>query len=300
MNSLRCETVGLVLHFRDGQRTARCLDSLRRDGIRKVLLVDNSQDAGASLSALSGRLQAWEASGLDIRVEQPATNLGFSAGANLGLRAIREWHGHACVLLLNSDAELRPGASAAMRAALPQEPPAVAAACMLDRRGEATPYAYYQRVSGLLTRHRLPGAHRYLSGCCLMIHPGLAVDDLFDEDFFFYGEDIELGWRMMNLGMNQIAVAGAFVDHEGSAGSRNGSLFYEYHMAMAHLRLPAKLYRSATARLAPTLVRCITLPARATTRALRFRSVAPWLGLVLALFDLVARHRRDLTPLAPD
>lgn len=296
MNAHRpSDTVALVLHFRDITRTTRCLDSLLADEVRRVMVVDNSQDGGASLAVLATRFGAWAGAGLEVDVQQPPSNLGFSAGANAGMKAIRAKYGRVCVLLLNSDATLRKGAHAAMRVATVGEP-AVAAACMVSADGIETPSAYHQRLLGLLSRKAMPGAHRYLSGCCMMIHPELADGALFDEDFFFYGEDIELGWRLSGLGIAQLAVEHAKVDHEGSAGSRNGSLFYEYHLARAHLLLPRKVTHHRPFRIAMYLARSVTLPMRAMVRSLRLSSLAPWHGLALAVVDVVRGKSRSLTP----
>ena len=293
--------VALVLHFRNATLTRRCLDSLLADGVRHAVLVDNSQDGGASLSLLAPWFSSWSDAGFEILVEQPGRNLGFSAGVNRGLAAIHQRHGAVFALLLNSDAAVRPGASEALRAALRSVgKPSVAAACMVAQDGRNTPCAYYQQLAGLITLEPLPGSHRYLSACCLMLSPDLAFPGLFDEDFFFYGEDIELGWRLRRRCVDQLAVAAALVDHEGSGSSRNGSLFYEYHMATAHIRLPRKLTGSTVVRVAMLLLRAFSLPARATVRSLRFRSAVPWRALVLATADAVAGRNRDLTPPAAE
>ena len=102
------ETVALVLHFRDHERTSRCLASLEREGVECVVIVDNSGDGGASLQRLFGEKPGCRHPNPVIEVVDPGVNLGFSAGVNRGLERIRELRGESCVLLLNSDAELRP------------------------------------------------------------------------------------------------------------------------------------------------------------------------------------------------
>lgn len=298
MNGALPPTVALILHFRNHLRTMRCLDSLLPEGICRALIIDNSEDAGASWAQLVESVAIWSAAGLDIVVERPERNLGFSSGVNHGLACIRRRYGAVCVLLLNSDATLRSGAHDVLRRAIDGKPSAIASACMVSHDGVATAFAHYHPFLGLLSKWPIPGAYRYLSACCMLIHPFLARDDLFDEDFFFYGEDIELGWRLLGLGIGQIPVSQAVVDHEGSASSRNGSLFYEYHMARAHLLLPRKLSEPGIGRCAMLLARAVSLPLRAMVRSLRFRSLLPCRGLVLAALDVSRGRLQSLTPLA--
>lgn len=288
------DTVALILHFRDCERTFRCLASLEREDLRRVLLVDNSDDGGASLNALFVKAAGcWP--GLAIDVLDPGTNLGFSAGVNRGLERIWELHGESCVLLLNSDAELRPGAHEAMRGGI-QRGLELASAWMVSKDGSRLGCAYYQPYMAILSTRRWPGAFRYLSACCMLLGPRLAAQPLLDERFFFYGEDIELGWRLSRSGIAYGVVDGAAVDHEGSATSGNGSLFYEYHMTRAHLLLPGRLSGPGAGRLAMYLARGISLPLRSLVRSIRFRGATPWRGLVLALSDVVAGRTRSLVP----
>lgn len=275
-------TVALILHFRDHQRTSRCLISLEREGVERVLLVDNSDDGGASRRRLFDEALGLCRLGLEIEVLDPGENLGFSAGVNRGLERIRELHGKSCVLLLNSDAELRPGAHAALRGGI-LGGLELASASMVSPDGSSLDCAYYQPHAAILSPHRWPGAFRYLSGCCMMLGPTLAAQPLLDECFFFYGEDIELGWRLSNAGIAHEVVEGASVEHEGSASSGNGSLFYEYHMARAHLLLPGRVARHPADRFGMWLGRFFILPLRATVRSLRSSSLAPWKGLLLAV-----------------
>lgn len=289
------ETIALVLHFRDNERTSRCLASLSREGIRQVLLVDNSEDDGASLKALlaQGDRLCW--SGLAIDLLDPGVNLGFSAGVNRGLDRIRELHGKSCVLLLNSDAELRPGAHAAMRYGIGAGLE-LATAWMVSPDDSRLACAYYQPYTATLSAHRWPGSFRYLSACCMLVGPTLAAKPLLDERFFFYGEDIELAWRLHSAGIIHDVVDGAAVDHEGSASSGNGSLFYEYHMARAHLLLPVTLARHSSERWGMFLGRALTLPLRATMRSVRSSSLAPWKGLLLATLHVMRGATTSIQP----
>jgi GT2 family glycosyltransferase len=288
------ETIALVLHFRDAARTLRCLASLERERIPRVMLVDNSDDSGASLGSLLARVAEFSPD-LAIEVLEPGANLGFSAGVNRGLERIRELHGKACVLLLNNDAELRPGAHEALRDGV-RSGLQLASAWMVGRDGSRLGWAYYQPFAAILSVREWPGAFRYQSACCMLLGPELAARPLLDERFFFYGEDIELGWRLSCAGVEHGVVDGAAVDHEGSAASKNGSLFYEYHMARAHLLLPRRLARHPAERWGMLLCRLVMLPLRAAVRSMRTSSLLPWKGLLLATTYVIFRTNASIQP----
>lgn len=287
-------TVGLILHFRQQMHTSACLVSLLGDGVQRALLVDNSEDGGQSLDALRPTLAELTAKGLEIEICEPGRNLGFSAGINRGLVEIRQRLGHACVLLINNDARLQFGAHEALRSAL-VEGGGLAVPRMQSAAG-AVHSVFYHRATGLLLRKKFPGTFEYLSGCCILLDPELSGGALFDEDFFFYGDDAELGWRLSRVGVPQHKVPDAVVEHDGSIGSRNGSLFYEYHMARAHWLLAHKLSDSRLQYFLYLLGRGIFLPLRAVLRSVRKGSLAPIRGLAMASWDVFHGQCRSLTP----
>ena len=109
---------------------------------------------------------------------------------------------------------------------------------------------------------------------------------LFDEDFFMYGEDCELGWRFGQQAHALAHVDETLVEHDGAAGSVLGSMFYETHMVAAHLILARKLGRSTVDVCLLHAARVAMLVARAMARCIRYRSLIPfkalWFGAELA------------------
>lgn len=285
----------LVLHFRTVTATTDCLASLVADGIRAVVLVDNSADGGRSLDRLFDAIEPLLSAGLALRVERPMRNLGFAAGVNLGLSSIRRHFGPSPVLLINSDATLEHGATPRLVDAI-MSGAELATPVLLSPTGERSGVAYYHRVSGLILRKPVPGAIRHLSGCCLLISAKLASADLFNEAFFFYGEDAFLGWRMHRDGIEGVVVKEARVMHAGSGSSRKGSMFYEYHMARAHLLLARQLSRRSWEYGFLLVGRAVFLPLRAIWRSVRQRSTVPCMALWLAAIDAALGRLRDLTP----
>jgi len=276
------QIVGLTLNWRDPERTVTCVASLLGEGIFHVLILDNSDDSGQSAVALKQAL----GENPSVTILQSPANLGFAAGVNLGLTWIVEHCPCSWVVTINNDAKLLPGAVDAMRNALEVNPSSFLAYPNISHDGCVLGGLYYHRISGLLRQSYFPGCFRYASGCCLLVatdrHPG----SLFDEDFFMYGEDTELGWRLSKMPETMVHVPQNLVVHEGSASSGLGSPFYEARMVAAHLILARKLTSNTIDYFLLLTCRVALLPLRATVRALRFWSLVPikalWSGFQIA------------------
>lgn len=294
MLSSALDVTGLVLHFRTPERTLACMRSLAYDGLRRIVVVDNSEDGGHSAIAMQGGLDALCRGGVEVRWLSPPHNLGFAAGTDLGLGNIAD-HDGAHALVINSDATLEPGALARM---IPLLANALVVVPQLSQDGAApsSSFAYYDRTFGLITRRPWGSAVRHPSGCCLLIRREMAHRSLFDTDFFFYGEDVAFGAFLMRHGFVVADCREAVVRHAGSASAKNGSMFYEYHMNRAHWLLGAKLANGWLQRVAFTSARCLSLAVRAMVRSCRFRSVVPLRGLFAATADVLRGHCRSFTP----
>lgn len=268
--------VGLILNFRDAARTLESVRSLLADGVHHILVWDNSEDGGHSATALRDAL----ADDTRVSIELSAANLGFAAGVNRGIGRILALDPDAWILLINNDARLMPGALPELRDALLRSPVASIAYPVVAQNGRISGTVYYQRWFGLLSRRPLPGSDAHASGCCMLIDPARTGPAVFDEDFFMYGEDAELGCRLGCRPGTLLHVPLARVEHEGSATGRIGSSFYEERMVAAHLILARKLARSGTGRVGLLLGRAIALPARALVRTVRQRSLVPLRALI--------------------
>ncbi|HLO96582.1 MAG TPA: glycosyltransferase family 2 protein [Burkholderiaceae bacterium] len=268
------DVVAVVLDYRTPAKTLACLQSLRTEGLVRVVLVENSEDGGATLAALRPGLDRLQQEGLAVEVLDEGRNLGFAAGVNLALRHVQA-QGAAPVLLLNSDARLEPGALQALRAAIAGG--ADLAAPLLCSPGHAPmpPVFHYQRYLALLTQQPVWGSFAYITGACMLLAPSLLRPRLFDEDFFFYGEDVMLGATLAREGRQCVVVPEARVLHEGSGSARNGSFFYEYHINRGHWLLARKLASGWWGRLAALLGRLLMLSCRALWRSLRSGSEVP-------------------------
>ncbi|MGX5673015.1 glycosyltransferase [Thermomonas fusca] len=279
-------TAAITIHFRKPELTARCIDSLLADGWAPVLVWDNSADEGCSLRALAARYAG------EPRVQLVAnpTNLGFGKGMNAALAELGR-RGHAgAVLLVNNDAEALPGMRAALLAALPRDSavPALVAPRILQD-GQVQGWLYYQRWLALVTRRPLPGSIAYLSGCCLLVARSDNSQPLFDEDFFMYGEDVELSWRMRRSGGRLVLLDRSYLLHEGSVSSGQASEVYERCLVHSHWRLAEKFAGNGFKTVLMRASRLPTLLARAVLRSSRYRSYMPLKSLTEILSKRVSR-----------
>jgi GT2 family glycosyltransferase len=213
----------------------RCLECLVAQTLKdfEVVLVDN----GSTDGCLDGVEEYWSA--LRLRVERLGENRGFTAANNIGVGlAHGQW-----VALLNPDAfpeldwlqelikatENNPEYSFFASRQLQANAPA-----LLDGAGDA------YHINGLAWRRYagFPAARfglkseEVFSPCAaaaLYSRRMFLQVGGFDEDFFSYHEDVDLGFRLRLQGFRCLYVPDAVVHHIGSAAFRAQSDFALYH-----------------------------------------------------------------------
>lgn len=267
--------IALLINYRDERRTANCVRALLDNAIYHVLVWDNSEDGGSSSQALH---QLFD-DNLRVSIRTSSRNLGFASGVNRGIEVCRELHQEAWVLLINNDAVAPRDLAAVLSTRLEQSPSSLLAFPTLLHAGETIEEVYYHRWLGILSSKAYPGTFQVPRGCCLMLATDRWSGPLFDEDFFMYGEEIELGWKLRFAPTALTHAPDVVVVHEGSVSSGRNSLFYETRIAAAHLMLAHKMGTNTATRRSLYLLRILGLCARAGMRSLRHRSLNPWKGL---------------------
>lgn len=269
-------TAAITIHFREPALTARCVDSLLADGWMPILVWDNSEDGGSTLALLQKRY----ATDCRVRFAADHGNLGFGRGMNAALKELGVQGYVGPVLLVNNDAQVEPGLHQALMAAIQDDECPTIIAPHVQQDGVGQGWLYYNPWFALVTRRSLPGSFRYLSGCCILVHRRENAKPLFDEDFFMYGEDVELSWRMQQSGARLALVDGDYVRHEGSASTGQASEAYERFLVQSHWLLAEKLGGNAATRVVMRLTRVPALLLRASLRAWRYRSGVPLKALL--------------------
>ncbi|HEV8581296.1 MAG TPA: glycosyltransferase family 2 protein [Thermoanaerobaculia bacterium] len=229
MTALRKVSVA-VLSWNGRHHLETCLAALAAQqdpGVDwEVLVLDNGSTDGTA---------AWmrERWGRDPRVRLIASpvNLGFCAGNN---RLMSEASGDA-VALLNNDTRPEPGWLGSLVEALGAAPPDVAAVSgkIVDWEGERLDFgrgvmtfdghAFQLDFRRPLSTARLPAAGEEILFACggnmLVRRASFLAAAGFDESYFAYLEDVDLGWRLWSGGERILFAPGAVVHHRSGATS---------------------------------------------------------------------------------
>ena len=292
----------IVLDYYGAEITQKCLISLIGQGLKTIYVLDNSQK-GEAAATLHKALDQVRARGPDfeINVLSAASNLGFGKGVNFVIAHDRQAHmSHDYYLLLNNDAVAGPGLVVGLLQALKQQPEAVLAAprVVSSDSSEREQGVWYHRYLGLL--YSRPGRFRfhYFTGCCLLFSRRLVGDaPLFDEAFFMYGEDTELGFRLNRAGHKTIYADSVYIQHEYGPSVDRSSFFYEYHMNRCHILLSVMTWRYRAEIPVLLSAKYLALFFRAAIRSVKHRSVIPLLALSVASLPISA-SRFQLTKTA--
>jgi len=277
----------VILDYFGSSKTITCLQSLTDQDIDSAMIVDNSGDQKANMQ-LQKALSEFRQNNPHLPIHQIINqkNLGFAKGVNNALRWLEKNQPHRYYLLINNDAEATPGMLSELIKYMGENSRAVLAAPVIDTGLKLISYTWYHRFTGLMFSHHVIGTFPYLTGCCLLLDRQIVDDGLFDEDFFMYGEDVALSWRLTMSGYDVTCVKNAIVRHKGVGSSHQGELFYEYHLARGHVLLARKIAKCCWEMPCLYAGRLLTLLARAIMRTIRYRSFIP----LMAIFFAFSKH----------
>lgn len=244
------QLVSVVVLNWNGQEYLRgCLDSVLSqdyDPIELIVVDNGSTDGSVEL------IREYYPTAMVI---ENAVNRGFAAGNNIGIRhATGEY-----IVILNNDAEMEPGCVSEMKSAIGKDP----------RYGACASKIYLKGGQGLLDaagiaicpdglsigRGRLERGEYYDreeevffgSGCCMMCKREMLEDvrigdDYFDESFFMYADDTDLGWRAALRGWKCIYSPNAKVHHMHSASSDDYSPLKAFLVERNRMWIQAKCF----------------------------------------------------------
>ncbi|WP_165191022.1 glycosyltransferase family 2 protein [Caulobacter soli] len=287
----------IIVAYQSGPTLARCLDHLRAQTFTdfEVLVVDNASTDGAP--------QAVAATDPDLRLIEPGANLGFAAGNNLGARQAKgRW-----LALLNPDAFARPDWLKQLVIAAEARPDIH---CFTSLQRDAADPALLDGTGDVMTLAGFPyrgGYHRAAPavtpegetfsacGAAMLIDRALFLEiGGFDESFFCYCEDVDLGYRLRLIGEATHLVPGAEVAHIGSASTGVRSDFTLFHGSRNRIWVFAKNTPTALLWTAPLhVLATFVLLLRHLSRG---EAAPAWRGILAALKNLgpVLAERRRL------
>ncbi|MEY3221026.1 MAG: hypothetical protein RIT27_2383 [Pseudomonadota bacterium] len=281
----------IILNYFGEQKTRNCLISLQKQGLTTVLVLDNSADLDAFRALEEITADLMKKSDFKLILQSNSSNVGFGKGMNQALQWFETHSPHDFYLLINNDAEADIQMVNKLVNWLNFYPKTIMVSPQIYDKNQHTIINWYHAPLGLLVKRPIIGSFFYLSGCCLLIRKELAQQPLFDEDFFMYGEDTELSWRLQKQGNTIESVENAKLYHDGVGSSSKGEAFYEYHMTFAHLLLARKVAHNYLNYLFFLGLRSITLTARALLRSLRYRSLIPLKMLSKAWFHFLSNKK---------
>lgn len=207
-----------------------CLKSVQEalEGIEgEVFVVDNHSDDDSV--EVVRREYPWV--NLIVNLE----NLGFAKANN---QAIRRAQGE-YVLLLNPDTVVTQDTFRGVLAFMDEHPKAGSAGVMMcyedgsrapeSRRAVPTPWVAARKMLGFTKRYYLsdlpwdqPCKIEVVSGAfCLLRHQALKAVGLLDEDFFMYGEDIDLSYRLLKGGWENWYLPYSIIHYKGKSTQKS-------------------------------------------------------------------------------
>ena len=211
-----------VIAYNSAATLARCLESLAAQSFRdfETLVIDNASPDPAD-AEIAARFEG-------VRLVRNAENLGFSGAGNQGARLARgRWY-----VLLNPDADADPAWLAELVAAAGRHP---TVRSFTSRQLMAEDPSVLDGLGDVMSGYGIPYRGGYLTrdpgdtpegevfspcGAAMMIDRALFLGmGGFDEQFFCYGEDVDLGYRLQLAGERTVVAPRAVVRHVGSASS---------------------------------------------------------------------------------
>lgn len=224
------------MNYNSGAMLARCVESVLAARVRACVYVSDNDSADDSIAQLRARIGDHPL----VNVVLNGRNLGFAAGNNVVLPRCRTEY----ILLLNPDASLADGALETLLRTAAEKPEFACFAArmvqsddgnVLDGAGDA------YHISGLVWRRGYGASssapehtqqQEVFSACAaaaLYRREAIAAAGGFDEDYFCYLEDVDLGFRLRLFGHRCLYVPDALVHHVGSAITGKASDFVIYH-----------------------------------------------------------------------
>lgn len=185
-------------------------------------------------------------------------NVGFGAGVNVGAARLLE-QGASQLLLINPDATINAESVLRLVEHVDAEPLDLVGPAVYRPDGSLWSglMDVYLRTGQLRARRHRPvdleasGVREWISGACLVASRQLwELTSGFDEDYFMYWEDVDLGHRVALLGGRSVVIDAARAVHEESGtqhhrGKHRSPLFYHYNTRNRLLFAAKHLSRAA-------------------------------------------------------
>lgn len=252
----------VIPHLNRIADTAHCCRSLANQthAVESILVVDNGSTAHSPQDLAVACPNA-----TTIRLE---TNRGFAAAVNIGLRHAMANPKVTHCWILNNDTFCPPPTLSHLLAAVESTTDTAVAGCAM-MEGHTTHQSTIVPPGKNLLRPWMipvPAKHNtvpdYLSGACLLLkRKAIEEIGLFDEDFFFFFEDIDYSLRIKQAGWQLSVAPEGLIEHRGSATIRHHSQLQARTYRAGHIRLLKKYTRHPLLLGLPPLIARVLLDA---------------------------------------
>jgi len=266
----------IIVSYKVPYFVEQCINSVRRATKNmdcEIFVVDN-HSADGTVDYLR------QCFGNSIILIDSNHNLGFACANNMAIRQAKGDY----VLLLNPDTFVGEDAIKQAACFMDEHPKAGGVGVMMhnsngtiapeSRRALPTPWVSFLKMLGLSRRYYMSHlswdhAERIdvMSGAfCLLRHSILKEIGLLDEDFFMYGEDIDLSYRILKGGYENWYVPARIVHYKGES-TQKSSFRYVHVFYQAMLIFFRKHYGHLTL--------LVTLPIKAAIYLRAFMALVP-------------------------
>lgn len=233
----------IIVNYNVRYYIEQCINSVERatkDIETEIFIVDNHSSDG-SVPYLRRRF------GKRIELIESNHNLGFARANN---KAIRESTGE-YVLLLNPDTFVGENAIKQAVDFLDAHPKAGGVGVKMhnadgtlareSRRGVPTPFVSMMKMFGFSKRYYMshlswdePGQIEVISGAfCMVRRKALNEVGLLDKDFFMYGEDVDLSYRILKGGYENWFVPANILHYKGESTQKSSFRYvHVFYLAM--------------------------------------------------------------------
>lgn len=260
--------LSIIIPNYNGLRFLRkCLSSLAQQTFSdfEIVIVDNGSSDG-SIDFITKHCP-------EVRLLALPQNTGFSKAANIGIRSSNTPY----IMLLNNDTALAPDCIEHLMHCIEDVPYAFSAGARIVKASSSglidTGGDYYNifgyafcRGQGLKTDTLPDRIYPVFTNCaCAVIYRRSLLEKtgLFDERFFAYLEDVDIGFRARRLGLSNVHCPNAYVYHVGSGTtSAKYTAFKVFHSAKNNILLCQKNLTF--------LQKFLHLPAQATGTILKY------------------------------
>ena len=220
----------IIVNYNVRPYLTACLDSVQRalDGVEsEVFVVDNHSDDDSV--EVVGRDYAW------VHLINNRENLGFSKANNIAIRQAKGEY----ILLLNPDTVVAEDTLKNAVGFMDQHPEAGGAGVRMhnadgtlapeSRRAIPTPFVAARKMLGFTKRYYMSylswdasAQIEVVSGAFMLLRRKAILEvGLLDEDFFMYGEDIDLSYRLLQGGWQNWYLPYDIVHYKGQSTSKS-------------------------------------------------------------------------------